>query len=218
MKSGITALTGLAAVALAGQAMGTVQFTNFSEFESTEATEVSTVDGAFWASMGVVFQTGQISGEISAGNVINWTLVSPLLTVYSNDDAVSGQNFIGAYNTNRLDSVLMQFDAEDVNFVSLHTDLALEGADLVRLIALRQVAGGFEVLNYMEAWDNALTMQDSYMEVFTGDTMMTHAIFQITTEREGFDNLTFGNAVIPAPGAGALAMAGLVMVGRRHRR
>ncbi len=218
MKSGITALAGLAAVALAGQAMGTVQFTNFSEFENAEATEVNTVDGAFWASMGVVFQTGQISGEVSVGSTINWTLVSPLLTVYSNDDAVSGQNFIGAYNTNRLDSVLMQFDAEDVNFVSLHTDLALEGADLVRLIALRQVAGGFEVLNYMEAWDNALTLEDSYMEVFTGDTMMTHAIFQVMTEREGFDNLTFGNAIVPAPGAGALAMVGLAMVGRRRRR
>ncbi|TVQ63728.1 MAG: hypothetical protein EA378_01255 [Phycisphaerales bacterium] len=203
---------------MAGQAMGTVQFTNFSEFESSESTEVSTADGAFWASMGVVFQTGQIAGDINVGNVINWTLVSPLLTVYSNDDAVSGRNFIGAYDTNRLDSVLMQFDAEDVNFVSLHTDLALEGADLVRLIALRQVDGGFEVLNYMEAWDNALTLEDSYMEVFTGDTAMTHAIFQVNTEREGFDNLTFGNAVIPAPGASLLAISGIAMVGRRRRR
>jgi|GEM_PF-3010902 len=217
MKNGIAALAGLSAVALATQAMGNVSFTNFSEYENVENNEVSVLDGSFWAGLGVLFSTGQVSGSVATGQILNWTTISPLVTVYSNDDAVSGQNFVGAYDKNRLDSVMMQFDAENVNFVSLHTDLAVEGGDIVRLIALRELGNGdFLVLDWMEILDNGTTLEDSYMEVFTGGEYMTHAVFQITTEREGFDNLSFG-FVVPSPGASILALGGLAALTRRRR-
>ena len=66
-----------------------------------------------------------------------------------------------------------------------------------------------------EAVDNATTSPGNFLSL-AGLSPFSFAIFQTTTEQEGFDNLTF--TTVPEPGSYALLALGLVALGMMRRR
>lgn len=104
--------------------------------------------------------------------------------------AISAPNFVIPFGGSPDGCVLMKFSAPVVR-VALTTDRCLgEKRDLVRLSALKFTSARqpFTILAITEAFDNATTKPDNRLEV-QSTTPFLFALFQCTTEREGFDDL-----------------------------
>jgi PEP-CTERM motif len=75
----------------------------------------------------------------------------------------------------------------------------------------------FQVIAVVEASDNATTSPGNLLSL-AGLPPFSFAIFQTTTEQEGFDNLNFTSVPVPEPGTYALLALGLVALGMVRRR
>jgi hypothetical protein len=169
--------------------------------------------GAFYAGMGVLFD--QVNGGATATGGQNLGTLSPGsgdFLMYRGNGAVSEANYIYAGGTNDL---LMTF-TQAVTSISVDIDIYQpESADDVRLAALvRNGDGTYSVLAV------SATVADNPVSTITltvapGQSFL-YAIFQSTTEQEGFDNLTF--QVIPLPSAALMGTAGLAGLGFFSRR
>jgi hypothetical protein len=78
------------------------------------------------------------------------------------------------------------------------------------------------VLGFVEGDDAATGLPDSLLELNLGGASFSDVLFEVTTEQEGFDDLTFTTvAQVPEPTTlvllGAVAFSGL-LAGRRRRR
>ncbi len=84
---------------------------------------------------------------------------------------------------------------------------------MIRLIAVAPTGNPneFQVIAVAEASDNATTSPGNLLSL-TGLPPFSFAIFQTTTEQEGFDNLNF--TTVPEPGSYALLAIGLVALAR----
>lgn len=105
-----------------------------------------------------------------------------------------------------------------VTSVQLTTDDAGgEDADIVRLLALAQTGNPneFVVLAVAQGLDDATTSPANQLGVSLA-TPLSFALFQVTTEAEGFDNLTFNQ--VPEPTGLALVALALLAVGVGRRR
>ncbi|MBL8173037.1 MAG: PEP-CTERM sorting domain-containing protein [Bryobacterales bacterium] len=116
------------------------------------------------------------------------------------------------------DELLFTF-ATPVTSASLFTDTApAEGADVVRLMALRRLAENqYQILAIATGLDNATTAPGNFLQVSVAGGF-THLLFETTTEAEGVDNLSF--SPVPEPSAAALTALGAagVLLRRRLRR
>jgi hypothetical protein len=105
-----------------------------------------------------------------------------------------------------------------VTSISLQTDDASEGmtGDVVRLLGLTQVGiDQYLVTAIAEGSDNATSAPANLLSL--PSVSITHAIFQTTTEQEGFDNLTF-DLTVPEPATLGLLALGLLGIARTRRR
>ena len=186
------------------------------DFETPEtSTAPESLPGGTYASSGVSFQTGAISGLVVGGGTITFAFESATFRMYEGSNAISGDQFIGADVGGGARDLLMQFSTP-VTSVSVVSDATVgEGPDIIRLIALKALGGGsYEVLAYASAFDDAPT--GTFMSISLPSDQFSYVLFEVTTEQEGFDDLTFTPG--PEPTTLALLGAGLVALHARRRR
>jgi hypothetical protein len=130
------------------------------------------------------------------GGTISLSLVNSNMRIYEGSNAFSGDQFAGPALGGGANDLLMQF-ASPTAFVSVVSDqTAGESSQIIRLIALQDLGGGmFQVIDFDEGSDAALGLPASLLQVGAASTF-TFALFEVTTEQEGFDDLRFS---VPEP-------------------
>jgi hypothetical protein len=121
--------------------------------------------------------------------------------------------------------LLIRFTAPVTSVMVTTDDFGGEDPDIVRLLALSETGNPFEymILDIGEGLDDAITSRANLLSVDNGGAGFSFALFQTTTEQEGFDDLTFSFApsVVPEPGGVALfigLMASDITVLLCHRK
>jgi hypothetical protein len=128
--------------------------------------------------------------------------------------SISNPNFAAA-TSGGLNDVLFSFSTP-ITSLSLQTDNTPgEPADVVRLLALQMIGPNqFQVIAVASGSDDATAFPANFLQV--SGTTFSYAIFQTTTEQEGFDNVTF--AQVPEPATLGLLLTGVTGVVYRKRR
>ncbi|MBI1977203.1 MAG: PEP-CTERM sorting domain-containing protein [Candidatus Omnitrophica bacterium] len=180
--------------------------------------------GNLYAAQGITFSSGNMSPDLNAaiavGNTFTLTGILNEFVVIGNANAVSNPNFAGARSLG-LQDTLMAFSSP-ISDLSLHSDDTGEGAQIIRLLSLAATANPdeYQVLAFDEKLDNAVSEPANLLSVNV-PSGFSFALFQVTTEQEGFDDVNFtflqdggpGHEVIPEPtsfllfGIGGLAAA-----------
>jgi hypothetical protein len=166
------------------------------------------------ASSGVVLTTVSITDTVAVGDTIAVQNPDARFEVLDDPEiAVSPPNFAVPYGQG-LNDVIMFFGSP-VRNVSLRTDhYDNDGPDVVRLLALAptNIGNQFKVLAIAEGLDDALEAPADTLSLNL-DTPFQFAVFQITTELEGFDNLAFGSVgAAPATSNWGLALLAAVFL------
>ena len=172
-------------------------------------------NGNVLAASGVTFATGTIPNVIVGP--FTFSNFDPRFSIFSSS-AVSLPNIAVALGGG-LNDVLMSFSTP-ITSISVNSDSAPgEGADVIRLIAVAPTGNPneFQVIAVAEAFDNATTSPGNLLSL-AGLPAFSFAIFQTTTEQEGFDNLNFTPTRVPEPGTYALLALGMVALSVMRRR
>ena len=136
------------------------------------------------------------------------------MRIYEGSNAFSGDQFAGPALGGGANDLLMQF-ASPTTFASVVSDQTVESSQTIRLIALKDLGGGaFEVIDFDEGSDAALGLPDSLLQVGGGSTF-TFALFEVTTEQEGFDDLRF--SVLEPHSIALVALSVYLLVGFSRR-
>ncbi|MFO0835307.1 MAG: hypothetical protein U0638_10070 [Phycisphaerales bacterium] len=169
------------------------------------------VAGNYYAASGILFSSGTIPGTPMVNDVFTMTDMVNEFAYVSNSSSVSVPNLAGARDLG-LQDTLFSFTTAIAN-LAMTSDSVSDGPTF-RLLALESTGAPntFRVL----AVDEAVTgYQDALNLSIAGG--FSFAAFQVTTEQEGFDDITFSN--VPAPGSMiAFAAAGVAATRRRRPR
>lgn len=234
---------GLAAVALAlvaalGATPGRATVIDFEAPAIVGA--VAETPGDAFAASGVVFRTVRLSGTVAVGATVTLADVNNDLRLYRDATAISGEQLAGPALGGTSNDLLMRFTAP-VASLALTSDDAVETANTIRLIALAETttAGRYRVVDMVEAQDDAVEAPANRLALAPAEAF-SFALFEVTRQQEGFDDLTFAfaggppvvdpppvvepppvaTAEIPEPGSLALlaGMLGAVTAARRSGR
>lgn len=170
--------------------------------------------GDTFAGSGVTFTSGSIPDAVSVGDII--TLAGPdnRLNVIGNTNSISPPNFVAASAVfGTANDLLMSFSTPVASVQLTTDDTPVENPNVVRLLALAPAGNQFEVLAIAEGLDHATSSPANLLSVSLGGTPFSFALFQVTTEGEGFDDLIFDTADSGAPGVHVPEPASLVLLG-----
>jgi hypothetical protein len=175
--------------------------------------------GNLYAAQGVTFSSGNMSPDLNAavavGDTFTLTGIQNGFIMLNNDNSVSPPNFAGAQSLG-LQDTLMAF-ASPITSLSLHSDDTGESAQVIRLLALEATgnANEYRVVAFDEALDDATSEPGNLLSVNVAGGF-SFALFQVTTEQEGFDDVTFPTA--PEPGTWLLVVLGMAVLGSARRK
>jgi hypothetical protein len=175
---------------------------------------VATTDGDVYSSLGISFASGDIPDAVNLGDVITLSNRTEQFSIISNTSPRSAPNFAGAEGLGLRDT-LMTF-SQRATSVSLDLDANFgEPADLVRLLGLQATGtpNSFRILAITEMLDNV----SSRVTINSTSSAFDAAIFQVTTETEGFDNLVVTSVPEPSSAMGFATCAAIIAIGRRRR-
>jgi hypothetical protein len=164
-------------------------------FDNVAASSAGTIfAGNTWSSKGVVFRSVKSQNALLVGQTITVSTGTANLMVLGNADSVSAPNFAaasGVFDGSGRNDVLMHF-ASPVDSVRLVTDQSKgETPDFVRLLTLVPAGSNkFVVTGIDVGLDNAITSPQNVLAVDPPNPV-SWALFQVTTEAEGFDNLVY---------------------------
>jgi hypothetical protein len=201
-----------AVLAFAGSASATTVVINFDELAVN-----STYAGNTYAGLGVTMTQVDSSPDALLNALLTINTVSTNFLTYGPNGATSGDVYAYASGGN---DMLFSFSSQ-VSLVSLVLDdYTPETGDIVRLAALvyNSITNEYLVIDSTQDLDhpgNSGAPASITLTVAPGQYFV-HALFQSTTEQEGFDNLTFH--VIPLPTASLMGIAGLSGLALRRRR
>jgi hypothetical protein len=164
--------------------------------------------GDLFIGSGVTFSTGTIPNAISVGDTITFSSPDPHFDLFGPVNAISSPNFAVAHNGG-LNDLLMSFTTP-ITSISVISDAAPgEAADVIRLIALQSLGSNqYMVLGFDQKLDNAIFPDANSILTVSLASPFSFAIFQTTTEQEGFDNLTF--TPVPEPTSLIFLASGLL--------
>jgi len=175
--------------------------------------------GNHYAGSGITFSSGDVPAglnpAIAVGDVFTLGGVIDGFVAINNANAVSPPNFAGARNLG-LQDTLMSFTGS-ITSLSLHSDDApADGNDVIRLLALEATGNPdeYRVLAFVAASDGAVSEPDNLLTVNVPGGF-SFAIFQVTTEQEGFDDVTFAT---PEPATLLLLAVSVLGLGLSQRR
>lgn len=196
--------------AIFGASTASASVVNFDDLPHSGGA-VLPVAGDYYSASGILFSSGTIPGTPMVNDVFTMTDMVNEFAYVSNSSSVSVPNLAGARDLG-LQDTLFSFTTAIAN-LAMTSDSVSDGPTF-RLLALESTGAPntFRVL----AVDEAVTgYQDALNLSITGG--FSFAAFQVTTEQEGFDDITFSS--VPAPGSMiAGAVAGVWALRRRRAR
>jgi hypothetical protein len=212
----IVAALGLA-LATAGASATTINFD-----DQVIGGVIQAEPGNLYAASGITFSSGNMSPDLNAaiavGSVFTLTGIQNEFVIINNANAVSGPNFAGARSLGLQDTLMAL--SGPITSLSLHSDDTAESGQIIRLLALRATgnADEYEVLAFDEKVDSAVAEPGNLLSVSLA-AGFSFALFQVTTEQEGFDDVTFQLRAAPEPASALLVAIGLAgLAGLRRRR
>jgi hypothetical protein len=193
------------------------------DFESPEiALSGTSIPGNTYAASGVNFSTVLLNLAPVVGELRSLDPVNDLMRLYEGNNAVSGDQFAGPDEGGGANDLLMHFSTPITQISVVSDQTQAEISQIIRLIALSKQGADYLVLGFVEGDDAAIGLPASLLELDLGGASFSDVLFEVTTEQEGFDDLTFTTvARVSEPTTlvllGAVAFSGL-LAGRRRRR
>lgn len=194
-------------------------------FDDQAVAGVQAAAGNLYSAQGITFSSGNMSPDLNAaiavGNIFTLTGIQNEFVLINNANAVSNPNFAGARSLG-LQDTLMAFSSP-ISSLSLHSDDTGESAQIIRLLSLLATGNPneYQVLAFDEKFDNAVAEPGNLLSLNV-PAGFSYALFQVTTEQEGFDDVSFafrqepGAGVIPEPST--LSLLGLGVIGLLRRK
>jgi len=186
---------------LVGLAAGTAWLTSFApghavatviDFETPViAAPNAELSGESFAAQGVHFRTVRLTGTVAIGGTITLADQNTDLRLYRDASAISGEQLAGPALGGTANDLLMSFD-QALAKISLISDDTVETANPIRLIALAATttAGRYRVIDFIEAQDDAVSAPANLLALAPSESF-TLALFEVRTQQEAFDDLTF---------------------------
>lgn len=160
-----------------------------------EAPVISTanaeIPGSTFEALGVGFRTVRLSGTVAIGGTITLAEQNRDLRIYRDASAISGEQLAGPSLGGTSNDLLMVF-RDPIATLSLTSDDLVETGNPIRLIALAATATAdrYRVIDFVEAQDDAVSPPANLLALAPSEAF-TFALFEIRTQQEAFDDLTF---------------------------
>ena len=179
----------------------------------------SVFPGNLYASSGVLFSTGNLDTDtIAVGGTVNFAKLNDDMQIANSSlSAVSQPNMVLPSPSNNFpDPNLVFYDllltfTTPVTSVNVTSDrFGFESPDVIRLLAMHATAtpGQFDVLAFDQKFDDALAPPANLLSVSLGGNSFSHALIEVISENEGFDNVTFTS--IPEPSTMLILLVGIL--------
>jgi MYXO-CTERM domain-containing protein len=163
------------------------------------ATPNAELAGTSFLASGVRFRTVRLSGTVTIGGTITLTTQNEDLRIYRDASAISGVQLAGPSLGGSSNDLLMRFDAP-LAALSLTTDDLVETANPIRLIALAETptVDRYRVVDFVEGMDDAISAPANLLAL-TPTESFTLALFEVRSQQEAFDDLTYTYAAVQPP-------------------
>ena len=165
--------------------------------------------GDHYASSGVLFRTGElVAGPSGTYDFIN-SVNSFEVLGGPGQPSISPPNFVTSLGAGTRD--LLMIFTTPVTSVSLTSDNFFpETPDVIRLGALQATStlNRFTLLGFDQKFDDAISPPGNLLSIGLNGMSFSYALFQVNTESEGFDDLTFTQ--VPEPTSITLFGVGLL--------
>lgn len=159
--------------------------------EPAIATPNAELSGNSFEDLGVRFRTVRLSGTVAVGGTITLATQNEDIRIYRDASAISGEQLAGPSLGGNSNDLLMVFEAPLASIAVTSDDL-VETASAIRLIALAPTATAdrYRVIDFVDAQDDAVSAPANLLALSPSESF-TLALFEVRTQQEAFDNLTF---------------------------